>query len=79
MEGQVVHFTLGPEDHRAAIIVRDWQSPDGRVNLQVFWDGQRDTHLALTHGDGNDPSRVSSVPYGDDTTAVGTWHRIERI
>jgi hypothetical protein len=75
-EGRIVSFVVDSETHRAAIVVRDWKTPDGIVNLQVFWDGQNDTHLTFDHGDGDDPTRVSLVPYGEDTTVAGTWHWI---
>ena len=75
-EGKMVHFVTDTGEHRAALIVRNWETPDGKVNLQAFWDGQNDLPMALTHGDGNDPSSITSVPFGEDATP-GTWHWIE--
>ena len=76
-EGRIVSFVVGPETHRAAIVVRDWKTPDGKVTLNVFWDGQNDYRMSLDHGDSNDLSRVRFVPYGEDTTVPGTWHWID--
>lgn len=75
-EGRVVHYVVADWDgiaaaegqHRPAMIVRDWKTPTGTVNLQVFCDGQNDGAMQLWR------TSVLHDPGG----APGTWHWIER-
>lgn len=39
-EGRIVHYVLQDGSHRAAIVVRNWRTPGGCCNLQVFLDGE---------------------------------------
>ena len=75
-EGRIVHYVLSNSQHRAALIVRNWQEPSGSVNLYVFLDGRNDSH-----NDGRlfmmGVLWATSVPYDGDGK-VGTWHWPER-
>lgn len=74
VEGRIVHFVMdhGPYvgQHRAAMIVRVWNTATGMANLTVFPDWDND-HV---------PEGLSwqpSVPYSEDHEPR-TWHWIER-
>lgn len=86
-EGRIVHYVLAPyrtlpgtspsdseSCHRAAIVTRAFPgSPDNKVNLTVFPDGQNDGYSAgqlLWKG---------SVPQDEDGREFGTWHYPERV
>lgn len=81
-EGQMVHYVLESGrcngDHRPAIVVRDWQQPNGLVQLQVFTDGINDDIC-----DGHETARNvlwrTSVHQDEETKAPGTWHWPEKV
>lgn len=79
-EGRIVHFVLGNEQHRPAIVVNVFRDANGNppengvCNLQVFTDSDKD-------GNYNDalPQVMweTSVLYSDNKTPY-TWHWIEK-
>ena len=76
--GRIVHYVLSNGEHRAAIVVRDWQEPSGSVNLYVFLDGANDTNTA--HGAEYAPGVIwaTSAHYDAAGDKEHTWHWPER-
>ena len=87
--GRFVHYVLSNGEHRAAVIVRTWETGTdvrGLVNLQVFLDGSNDyATLPLSGGvaitQGTPPAIwwCTSVLNDDEGKAPGTWHWPERV
>lgn len=79
-EGRIVHYVMHDGNsigqHRPAIIVNAWkgvyESPEWRVNLQVFMDFGND-------GKEYESGRywATSVPYSEEPKPA-TWHWIEK-
>jgi len=74
-EGRIVHYVLQDGAHRPAIIVRNWNSPGGCCNMQVFLDGVNDE--GITHVATDDARRgmqwCTSILYSAKPQP-GTWH-----
>ena len=63
----------------AAIVVRDWKSESGVVNLLVFPDGSNDIKFEGRHGGWSvAPFWFTSVAH-DAAGTPGTWHWPERV
>lgn len=82
-EGRNVHYVMQNGQHRAAFIVRAWNTYDeGMVNLTVLLDGDNDAHPATLEPGAKVLAPgllwVTSVHYSEDTTIPRTWHWIER-
>ena len=78
--GRIVHFVRNNGEHRAALIVRDWEEPSGSVNLYVFLDGGNDRRergeaTFGIHG----IEWATSVNFDDATKKPYTWHWPERV
>ncbi len=77
-EGRAVHFVTVDGKHRAALIVRNWGTPDGSVNLQVFYDGSNDDPHALG-AMGEIVNRWETSVHFSEEPTPRTWHWIERV
>lgn len=89
-EGRIVHYVPAEHDdhlskahregrHLAAIIVRDWKSATGVVNLIVFPDGRNDLGNERYLGGGSLVSGVLVESRAHDPEGTpGTWHWPER-
>lgn len=82
--GRIVHYIIGQHDglpaavgrHRPAIVVNDFLTDAGTVNLQVFLDCLNDTRGS--HIEGQSMAWVTSRVYDDTGTVPGQWHWPER-
>lgn len=87
-EGRIVHYVPAEHDellskahregrHLAAIVVRDWKSAAGVVNLIVFPDGRNDMNERFSSGLLVSGVLVESRAHDPEGTP-GTWHWPER-
>ena len=78
--GRIVHFVRRDGQHRAAIIVRDWEEPSGSVNLYVLLDGVNDAREAGEATFGIHGFQwATSVNYDGEEKKPYTWHWPERV
>lgn len=87
-EGRIVHYVMPDNEHRPAIVVRNWGvsgSCEGYINLQVFTDGRNDLTAPnvefFGHGSEDNISNGmlwrTSICY-DEAHSANSWHWIER-
>jgi hypothetical protein len=78
-EGRIVHYVLQDGSHRPAIVVRNWRTPGGCCNLQVFLDGEDDFGAAGLGGQEMEKGRAwrTSVLYSAKPQPH-TWHWPEK-
>ncbi len=91
--GRIVHYVLESGrckgEHRPAIVVRNWKTENGMVQLQVFTDGMNDGFRESIAGMQSNGEAVAlnfsantqwrtSVHYSDNKEP-GTWHWPERV
>lgn len=78
-EGRIVHYVLQSGSHRPAIIVRNWHTPGGSCNLQVFLDGMNDRGIEFVAAEEADHGLkwCTSILHSSDRLP-GTWHWPEK-
>jgi hypothetical protein len=73
-EGRIIHYVLPYGHHRPAIVVRNWRTPGGCCNLQVFLDGLNDRDVV---GAISGMLWATSVLYSAKPMP-GSWHWTEK-
>jgi hypothetical protein len=77
IEGRIVHYVLPDRSHRPAIVVRNWHTPQGCCNLQVFLDGGDKGNRVDEEGVTGWMQWCTSVLYSAKPMP-GTWHWTEK-
>lgn len=79
-EGKIVHYVLSNGEHRAAIVVRVFESgkPHGLANLIVFSDGANDARDVSGNVSEQGLFWATSAHYDPAGTEHHTWHWIEK-
>jgi hypothetical protein len=77
-EGRIVHYVPEVGGHRAAIIVRNWHTPRGSCNLQVFLDGSNDKYCGPNVEECDRGIAWRSSVLFDAELKPGTWHWPEK-
>ena len=79
-EGRIVHYVLEAGAHRPAIVVKNWHTPGGCCNLQVFLDG---VDAGLARADIQETESYRGITWRASVLhsvepVRGTWHWPEK-